>query len=70
MAKVRMRFVGAGRWDGDEFPFPVPIPRVPSIGEWLMMPDTREAWRITDVTYDYENGLNYDPTVWVTFVPA
>lgn len=65
---VRMRFVGAGLWDGgDIFPDDVPVPRVPVAGEALAWPDTGERWIVAWVEYDYANGLGFAPVVGVVY---
>jgi len=66
--RVRLTFKGAGRWNGsDEYPCDdTPFPRIPIVGETILMPDTQEAWRVVSVEFDFENGLGQDPLVRIT----
>lgn len=70
MTEVRMRFVGAELWqdndDPDVFPYPVPIQRVPIVGELIGMPDNLGRWEVALVEYDYAEGLAHVPIVGVT----
>jgi hypothetical protein len=65
-AEVRFRFVGAGLWDGgDAFPYPVPVARVPVVGEFVTLPDDLGWWEVVQVEHDYSRGLHYPPVVGV-----
>jgi len=66
MAEVRFRFIGAGLWEGgDAFPDPVPVPRVPMVGEFVTLPDESAWWVVVQVEFDYSKGLFYEPVVGV-----
>lgn len=65
--KIRLRFIGAGLWDGEDvYPYDdTPFPRVPNVGEHIVMPDSTVQWRVVDVIYDFLSGFNYEPVVGV-----
>ena len=68
--KIRLRFIGAGMWDGgDVFPYDdTPFPRVPVVGEHIVMVDSTVTWCVVDVIYDFDQGFHYEPTVGVVCV--
>jgi len=67
--EVRFWFVDAALWDGkDAFPYPVPVHRIPVVGEFVMLPDQLGWWEVVQVAHDYSHGLHYLPTVGVLCV--
>lgn len=69
-SNARFRFVGAGLWDGgDDFPYDVPVQRIPCVGELVAMPDESPRWRVVEVVFDYAQGLNYEPLARVVCEP-
>lgn len=66
MQRVEFVFVGAGLWDGgDVFPDGAPVPQVPAVGTLVAFPDEDPRWVVASVTYDYRDGLYWDPVVVV-----
>jgi hypothetical protein len=63
--KVRLRFIGAGLWDGgDVYPYrDAPFPRAPVRGDFIRLPDETDEWEVLRVTMNFDGGLGSEPTV-------